>query len=80
MTGVKLSAFVLAVLVGMVPATVVKTLFGTLGSGQASESGWFVTALGVLGLAATVLATLVFAKRVGAELESASLKSVGAKN
>lgn len=78
MTGVNLSAFLLAGLVGMVPATVVKALLGTLGSGQASESGWFVTALGVLGVAATVLATVVFAKRVRAELESAGLKSVGA--
>ena len=81
MTGVNLSAFALAGLIGMVPATVVKTLLGILGTGQTSESGWFVTALGVLGAAATVLATVVFAKRVHTEFESAGLKSVGtAKN
>ena len=78
MTGVKLSAFVLAGLVGMVPATVVKALLGILGTGQASETGWFVTALGVLGAGATILATVVFAKRVRAELASAGLKSAGA--
>lgn len=75
MTGVNWSAFVLAGLVGMVPATVVKALLGSIGTGQASESGWFVMALGVLGVGATVLATVVFAKRVRAELESAGLKS-----
>ena len=76
MTGVNLRAFALAGLIGMVPATVVKTLLGILGTGQTSEGGWFVTALGVLGAGATILATVVFAKRAHAEFESAGLKSV----
>ncbi len=76
MTGVHLRAFALAGLIGMVPATVVKTLLGILGTGQTSEGGWFVTALAVLGVGATILATVVFAKRAHSEFESAGLKSI----
>ena len=64
MTGVSISAFVVAGLLGMIPATIVKALVGIFGSGQAEAQSSLVIGLAVVGIGATLWAAWIFARHM----------------
>ena len=64
MTGVSIGAFVIAGLLGMIPATIVKAFLGIFGSGQAHEQSPYVVGLVGVGMLATLWVAWVFARHM----------------